>query len=127
MTDYDPRENQTKSVHCCTKQVQTEVNLPCTCLESFGSPAIPNSSFLYPYPDLPSFAEKKDKLYQHTTKQNHLFYLSTFHQGAKKPMSDGLGLVSFAFGQADSVLSLPKGKRSFLGNIFEEIQISKEM
>jgi len=49
------------------KQVLTEVSLPCTCLESFGSPVILSSSFLCPYPNLPSFADKKDKFYQHTT------------------------------------------------------------
>jgi len=49
------------------KQVLTEVSLPCMCLESFGSPVILSSSFLCPYPNLPSFADKKDKIYQHTT------------------------------------------------------------
>lgn len=60
------------------KQVLTEVSLPCMCLESFGSPVILSSSFLCPYPNLPSFADKKDKFYQHTTMKEH------FHTSVKR-------------------------------------------
>ena len=72
-------------------KVQTEVNLPCTCLESFGSPVTPSFSFLYPYPGLPSFAEKKGKLqYINTQHYKNTFSTWTFFNTRvhKKAMFD---------------------------------------
>lgn len=102
------------------KQVLTEVSLPCMCLESFGSPVILSSSFPCPYPNLPSFADKKDKFYQHTTMKER------FRTSAQSKLCLMAQDYTAAYNQGQSVLYLTK-RQNCLGNIFEEIHISEEM
>ena len=58
--------------------------------------------------------------------KKHFFTVTVHHfcftyQGAKKGMSDSLGLVDFAIGLKNSVLSLPDGQ----AKIFRRIKITK--
>ena len=47
-------------------------------------------------------------------KRSDLFHiLKTFHQGAKKVVSDSPGLVDFAIGLVNSVFNLPNGQVMF--------------